>query len=62
MKKDQAFEFEGETSTIVAHSVTWHDDGVNTFVHADVDGNTITAEVTFVLTGIHNLTSSDFQL
>jgi Ca2+-binding RTX toxin-like protein len=40
VRKDQAFGFGGETSTIVAHSVTWHDDGVNTFVHADVDGNT----------------------
>ena len=60
VRKDQAFTFGGETEDILAHTVTWYEDGGNTIVQADVDGNTATAEVMFVLTGIHNLTSSDF--
>ena len=61
VKKDQAFLFGGETSSVFAHSVTWSVVDGDTVVRADVNGDTI-ADITFELTGIHNLTSSDFLL
>jgi hypothetical protein len=62
-KVNDPFTFvDNQTSTVVAHKVTWFESGGNTFVQADVDGNT-TADLTVVLTGInHNLTASDFVL
>ncbi|MDA9492080.1 FG-GAP-like repeat-containing protein [Bradyrhizobium sp. CCBAU 11361] len=39
-KGDQAFAFAGQNSTAVANSVTWYESGGNTFVQADVNGNT----------------------
>jgi Ca2+-binding RTX toxin-like protein len=52
----------GQTSSVVAHSVTWEQNGGNTTVRVDIDGNTASAEMTFVLTGVHSLTSDDFHL
>jgi Ca2+-binding RTX toxin-like protein len=63
-KKDQAFAFAGENSGVVANSITWHEDGGNTIVQMDVDGNlTNGAEMEVVLIGTSlNLTASDFIL
>lgn len=59
---NQAFAFAGQNSGVVANSVTWFENGGNTFVQADVNGNT-TADLTLVLTGINlNLTASVFVL
>jgi hypothetical protein len=41
--------------------VTYSHDSGNTIVRMDTNGNT-TPEMLFVLTGIHNLTASDFNL
>ena len=52
----------GQSSVVVANSVTWYESGGNIFVQADVNGNT-TADLTLKLTGINlNLTASDFWL
>ncbi len=58
---DQAFLWGGNTSSTLAHGVTWSVSGGNTIVRLDVNGNT-TADMVIVLTGIHNLTQSDFHL
>jgi hypothetical protein len=59
---DQAFEFAGQNTDVVAHSVTWFEIDGNTIIQADVNGNT-TADVTIVLTGTDkNLTTQDFLL
>jgi hypothetical protein len=61
-KGDQAFAFAGQNSSVVANSVTWYQSGGNTFVQADVNGNT-TADFAVRLTGINlNLSASDFLL
>lgn len=62
-KKDQAFAFvAGQTSSVVANSVTWSESGGNTIVQADVNGDT-TADIKVVLTGTNlQLTASDFIL
>jgi Ca2+-binding RTX toxin-like protein len=61
-KGDQAFSFAGQNSAVVANSVTWYESGGNTFVQADVNGNT-TADLRIELTGINfNLSASDFLL
>jgi Ca2+-binding RTX toxin-like protein len=61
-KGDQAFAFGGQNSSVIANSVTWYESGGNTFVQADVNGNT-TADLTLELTGINlHLTASDFWL
>ncbi|WP_161495099.1 M10 family metallopeptidase C-terminal domain-containing protein [Bradyrhizobium canariense] len=59
---NQAFAFAGQTSGAVANSVTWCQSGGNTFVQADVNGNT-TADFLIQLTGTNlNLSASDFLL
>ena len=61
-KGNQAFAFAGQNSGVVANSVTWYESGGNTFVQADVNGNT-TADLQIELTGINlHLTASDFLL
>jgi Ca2+-binding RTX toxin-like protein len=61
-KGDQAFAFAGQNSGVVANSVTWYENGGNTFVQVDVNGNS-TADLTVELTGINlHLTASDFFL
>jgi Ca2+-binding RTX toxin-like protein len=59
---DQAFEFAGQNTDVVAHSVTWFEIDGNTIIQADVNGNT-TADFAIVLTGTgKNLTAQDFFL
>jgi len=60
---NQAFAFvAGQTSNVVANSVTWFESNGNTIVQADVNGNT-TADLAIVLTGINlHLAASDFVL
>ena len=59
---NQAFVFAGQNSGVVANSVTWFVSGGNTFVQADVNGNT-TADFLIQLTGTNlNLSASDFLL
>jgi Ca2+-binding RTX toxin-like protein len=61
-KGDQAFGFGGQNSSVVANTVTWFEQGGNTFVQADVNGDA-KADFTVELLGInHNLTASDFLL
>jgi Ca2+-binding RTX toxin-like protein len=61
-KGDQAFAFAGQNSGAVAKSVTWYESDGNTFVQADVNGNT-TADFLIRLTGTNlNLSASDFLL
>ena len=62
-KSNQAFAFAGQNSGVVANSVTWYEnkDG-NTFVQADVNGDT-TADLLIELTGTSlHLSASDFLL
>jgi Ca2+-binding RTX toxin-like protein len=59
---NQAFGFGGQNSNAVAHSITWFESNGNTFVQADVNGNSA-ADVVIVLSGTNlHLTSSDFLL
>jgi Ca2+-binding RTX toxin-like protein len=53
---DQAFVFADQNSHVVANSVTWFENGGNTIVRADVNGNT-TADLVVVLAGINRSTS-----
>ena len=59
---NQAFAFAGQNSGVVANSVTWYESGGNTFVQADVNGDT-TADLRIELTGTSlHLSASDFLL
>ncbi|UPK26632.1 beta strand repeat-containing protein [Bradyrhizobium sp. 195] len=59
---DDTFAFPGQNTAVVANSVTWFVSGGNTFVQADVNGNT-TADFLIQLTGASlGLTASDFLL
>ena len=59
---DQAFAFGGQNANVVARSVTWFENGGNTIIQADVNGNT-TADFMITLTGTNlNLSASDFIL
>ena len=60
---DQIFNFGGSSSNKQAlpNSVNWYVNGSNTYVQADVDGNT-TADFFIQLIGKYNLTTSDFIL
>ena len=59
---NQAFVFGGQNANVVPLSVTWFESGGNTFIQADVNGNT-TADFMISLTGTnHNLSASDFIL
>ena len=61
-KSNQAFAFAGQNSGVVANSVTWYESGGNTFVQADVNGDT-TADLLIELTGTSlHLSASDFLL
>ena len=61
-KSNQAFAFAGKNSDVVANSVTWYESGDNTFVQADVNGDT-TADLLIELTGTSlQLSASDFLL
>ena len=59
---DQAFAFAGQNINVMVNSVTWYELGGNTFVQADVNGDT-TADLKIELLGTgHNLTASNFSL
>jgi Ca2+-binding RTX toxin-like protein len=59
---NQAFSFGGQNSSAVAHSVTWFENGGNTIIQADANGNT-SADFLVVLKGVGlHLTASDFIL
>jgi Ca2+-binding RTX toxin-like protein len=61
-KGDQAFLFAGQDPNVVANSVTWFENGGNTIVQADVNGDT-TADLSIVLIGINlHLSVSDLIL
>ena len=57
---DQAFVFGGETSNVLANSVTWYESGTDTIIQADVNGDK-KGDIMLVLVGInHNLMATDF--
>ena len=61
-KGDQSFQFGGESVQVKPRSVTWSEDGVNTIVQADVDGNSV-ADFRIALVGLGlSLTATDFVL
>jgi Ca2+-binding RTX toxin-like protein len=51
-----------QNAGVVAHGVTWHQQGADTVVQMDTDGNTASVEMMIVLTGINanNLHASNF--
>ncbi|MES2207751.1 MAG: cadherin-like domain-containing protein, partial [Pseudomonadota bacterium] len=61
-KGDQAFLFAGQNANTVANSITWHEEGGNTILTIDNNGNTTAdMQITLIGTGLQ-LTSSDFIL
>ena len=59
---NQAFAFiAGQHPTVTANSVTWYQSGGNTYIQADVNGNT-NADLVIKLSGLHTLTPNDFIL
>jgi hypothetical protein len=58
---DQAFKYGGENANTVANSITWHKAGGNTYVHGDVNGDTV-ADFEIELLGSLSLKSGDFTL
>ncbi|MDX8482956.1 cadherin-like domain-containing protein [Mesorhizobium sp. VK24D] len=59
---NQAFAFGGQNTSVVGHSLTWFEDGTNTIVQADVNGDTA-ADFMVVLLGKNlNLDQNDFVL
>jgi Ca2+-binding RTX toxin-like protein len=62
---DQAFNFvDAQTDAVVANSVTWYYDphSCQTYIQADTDGDTATAEVEIVLAGRLLVTQDHFVL
>jgi Ca2+-binding RTX toxin-like protein len=61
-KGNQAFQFGGESFQAMPRSVTWWEEGGNTIVQADVDGNSV-ADFKIVLVGVNlSLDFTDFVL
>ncbi len=61
-KGDQSFQFGGESVLVKPKSVTWWEDGGNTIVQADIDGNSV-ADFKIALVGLGlSLTATDFVL
>jgi Ca2+-binding RTX toxin-like protein len=61
-KGHQRFVFAGPNSSAVASSITWFEDGGNTIVQADVNGDT-TPDLWFILNGVNfGLTATDLAL
>jgi|GEM_PF-2275181 len=56
-----ALTFQGQTTAVSAHGVSWHISNGNTFVVGDAD-STGRADFTIELTGVHTLTAADFVL
>jgi hypothetical protein len=59
---DQNFGSFTQTSSVVAHGVSWYQHGADTVVQMDTDGNTATVEMLMVLTGVNanNVQASNF--
>jgi Ca2+-binding RTX toxin-like protein len=58
---NQNFMFVGSNAIAVANSVTFAQNGGNTVVSAEINGNS-TADLVIVLSGLHTLTANDFIL
>jgi Ca2+-binding RTX toxin-like protein len=59
----QDFAFGGNNKQVQSNTVTWYVTGNNTIIQADVDGDSKkTADLVIQLSGVHNLTASDFVL
>ena len=58
---NSAFTFGGQDSNVLANSVTWFQDGTNTIVQADTNGDAV-ADLTITLSGLKTLAGSDFLL
>ena len=57
---NQEFIFiDAATPATAANSICWSQNGVDTYIHADVNGDTI-ADLVIRLAGLHTLTSADF--
>jgi VCBS repeat-containing protein len=56
---DQPFGYGGNTTNVVAHSVTWFQTGGNTIVQADTNGDSL-ADIQIQLNGLKTLTAADF--
>ncbi len=54
--------FHANTSTVFAHGVSWFQNGADTVVQIDTDGNTASPEMMLVLTGVNasNLHAANF--
>lgn len=50
---------DAETANTIANSITWNQDGSDTYVHADVNGDTI-ADLVIKLAGLHTLSAAGF--
>lgn len=55
------FLYGGQNAATVANTITWHQSGGNTYVHGDVNGDTV-ADFEIELIGLKALTSGDFAL
>lgn len=60
--ENQAFAYGGMTVQISAYGINWFQEGGNTYLQFDNDGNTATAEFEIMLSGSINLSASDFVL
>jgi Ca2+-binding RTX toxin-like protein len=58
---DQPFSYGGNTSSVVAHAVTWFQTGGNTIVQADTNGDAV-ADLQIQLNGLKTLSAADFIL
>jgi hypothetical protein len=59
---DQAFAFGGENTSLVTNGVTWFENGGDTIIQPDMNGDA-SADLQIILTGInHNLAATDFIL
>ncbi len=58
---DEAFLYGGNNTEVVANSITWYQADGNTYVQADVNGDTV-SDFEIEITGLHNLDDSDFVL
>jgi Ca2+-binding RTX toxin-like protein len=58
---NDTFTFGGQNSNVLVNSITWFQDGTNTIVQADTNGDAV-ADLTVTLSGLKTLAESDFLL
>lgn len=58
---DQDFTYGGQTTALLNDTVTWYHQEGNTIIQMDTNGNLTSPEMMLVLTGIHTLTSGNFD-